>query len=51
VIACLEEASFTEFGWKPVVFLGFILGGGGLGWLSWRHYVTVLERAEWRMPE
>jgi len=46
VIACLEEVNFTPFGWKPVMLLGFILGGACLGWLSWRHYMVVLERAE-----
>ena len=46
VAACIEELSFREFGWKPVLLLTLVFAAIALGWYSWRRYITVLERAE-----
>lgn len=46
VAACLEEVSLAELGWKPVSLLAIVFAALGLGWHSWRRYITVLERAE-----
>jgi len=46
VAACLEAVSFAEFGWKPASLLAGVFAAIGLGWYSWRRYITVLQRAE-----
>jgi formate dehydrogenase maturation protein FdhE len=46
VASCLEAITFAEFGWKPASLLAVVFGAIGLGWYSWRRYITVLERAE-----
>lgn len=47
VAACLEEVRLLAGqGWKPLVLLACVFGAIVLGWLSWRRYITVLERAE-----
>jgi hypothetical protein len=46
VAACLESVSLREFGWRPLMMLGLVLAAAVVGWISWRHYVTVLQRAE-----
>ena len=46
VAACLESVNLQEFGWKPVMLLGIVFVGIGFGWLSWKRYIRVLERAE-----
>ena len=46
VAACLESVSLREFGWRPFMMLGVVLAAAALGWVSWRHYITVLQRAE-----
>jgi hypothetical protein len=46
VAALLEEISFSQFGARPAMMLAIVFGAIGLGWLAWRRYITVLERAE-----
>jgi hypothetical protein len=46
VATCLEALDFAQAGWKPAALLATACGAAALGWLSWRRYITVLERAE-----
>jgi hypothetical protein len=46
VAALLESINLLEFGWRPVSMLAIMFVAGVTGWLSWRRYITVLERAE-----
>lgn len=46
VAALMEEISFANFGARQVSLLAVDLGALVLGWLSWRRYITMLERAE-----
>lgn len=46
VASCLEAIRFAQLGWKAAGLLALVLGAIVLGWLSWRRYITVLERAE-----
>jgi hypothetical protein len=46
VAACLEALTLAELGWKPALLLAAVFGAVVVGWLSWRRYITVLERAE-----
>lgn len=46
VAALLESVNLREFGWKPAMMIGIIFVAVIVGWLSWRRYITVLERAE-----
>jgi hypothetical protein len=44
--ACIEVVSFRNFGWDSASKLGVVVAAIVVGWLSWRRYITVLERAE-----
>jgi formate dehydrogenase maturation protein FdhE len=44
--ALIEQVSFTEFGWQPVSAMAVAAGAAVLAWLSWRSYITILQRAE-----
>jgi hypothetical protein len=46
VAALLEQLNLREFGWRPAMMLAIVFAAGGLGWASWRSYITILERAE-----
>lgn len=46
VAALLEQVSFAEFGWRPVSMLAVVFVAIAVGWVSWRSYITILERAE-----
>ena len=46
VASCLEALTFAELGWKPAALLAAVVASVVVGWLSWRRYITVLERAE-----
>lgn len=42
----LEQVNVREFGWQPLSMLAIIFVAAGLGWASWRSYITILQRAE-----
>ena len=44
--ALIEEISLAKLDSRALSLLGVALGAIVLGWISWRHYITVLERAE-----
>ena len=44
--ALLETINFREFGWRPMSSLAVIMAAGAIGWISWRTYITILQRAE-----
>ena len=44
--ALLETITFREFGWQPMSSLFVIMAAGAIGWISWRTYITILQRAE-----
>ena len=46
VAALLESVNVREFGWRPAMMLGIAFVAIVVGWLSWRRYITILERAE-----
>ena len=46
VAALLEHATSVEFGWGPLSELVIVFLAAALGWMSWRTYITILERAE-----
>lgn len=46
VVALVEEISFAAVGPRPLAMAAIMLGATLVGWLAWRHYITVLERAE-----
>jgi len=44
--ALIETIDFSQFGWQPASSLGVVFGAAVLAWLSWRSYITILQRAE-----
>lgn len=44
--ALLETVDFADFGWAPASKLAVIVAAAAIGWVSWRTYITVLQRAE-----
>ena len=46
VAALLEQVQVTELGWKPLAALLVVFCAIAVGWMSWRSYITILERAE-----
>jgi len=44
--ALIEQISFIKLDMTSLLLVGVALGAIVLGVLSWRHYITVLERAE-----
>jgi len=46
VAALLEQVTFVDFGWRPVAVVMVVAAAIALGWLAWRRYITVLQRAE-----
>jgi hypothetical protein len=44
--AMLEQVNFREFGWQPAGMLAVIVSALALCFISWRSYITVLQRAE-----
>jgi hypothetical protein len=46
VVALIETMEFAEMGWKPLSSIMLICAASGLGWISWRSYITMLNRAE-----
>lgn len=44
--ALLEQVNVLDFGWQPALMLAIVFVAIAGGWLSWRTYITVLERAE-----
>lgn len=45
-VAALLEMATTATGWRVVSGLAVIFGAGFVGWISWRTYITILQRAE-----
>jgi hypothetical protein len=44
--AMIEVVNLRDFGWRTASLVGTMFAAGALGWYSWRHYITVLTRAE-----
>jgi hypothetical protein len=44
--ALIETIDFSQFGWQPASSLGVVIGAAVIAWLSWRSYITILQRAE-----
>ena len=42
----MEVVSTRELGWRFASLGALMFGLAVLGWFSWRHYITVLTRAE-----
>ncbi|HET7728925.1 MAG TPA: hypothetical protein VFK48_02720 [Usitatibacter sp.] len=47
VAALMEQVHFMEGGWRPVGMIAIVVAAGALGVISWRSYITVLQRAEY----
>jgi hypothetical protein len=45
-LAALMESLFGTTGWTFVSMVGIAFAAGAIGWLSWRSYITILQRAE-----
>ena len=45
-LAAMMEALVATTGWAFVSMLGIAFAAGAIGWLSWRSYITILQRAE-----
>jgi formate dehydrogenase maturation protein FdhE len=45
-LAAMMEALVGSTGWTFVSMLGVAFAAGAIGWLSWRSYITLLQRAE-----
>jgi hypothetical protein len=45
VAALLEQVDLRQLASRPMV-LAVIFSSGVLGWFAWKHYITVLQRAE-----
>lgn len=46
VAAILEVIDLRQFGVRAATLLAVVFGAVLLGWVSWRRYITMLERAE-----
>lgn len=46
VAAVLETVNFKEFGWQHVTRLAVVIAAAIFAWISWRSYITILQRAE-----
>ena len=44
--ACLEGVNLLELNGRALSMLMVVFVAGIVGWLAWRRYITVLERAE-----
>ncbi len=45
-LAAMMESIVGSTGWTFVSMLGIAFAAGAIGWLSWRSYITLLQRAE-----
>jgi hypothetical protein len=45
-LAAMMESLFGTTGWTFVSMVGIAFAAGAIGWLSWRSYITILQRAE-----
>lgn len=45
-LAALMESLLGTTGWTLVSMLGVAFAAGAIGWISWRSYITILQRAE-----
>lgn len=46
VAAVLEQVNVLDFGWRPLGMLMVVFAAAAVGWISWRSYITLLQRAE-----
>jgi len=46
IAALIESINLREFGLSAVVMFAYVMIAVGVGWFSWRRYITVLGRAE-----
>ncbi len=46
VASILEQVNLRNFGWRPAMMLAIVFAAVAIGWISWRSYITILERAE-----
>ncbi len=46
VASSLEAVNLHEFGPRPALLLGLVFLAIAVGWLSWKRYIRVIERAE-----
>lgn len=46
VAAVLEQVHFTGTLWSEAGMLAVVFAALAIGWISWRSYITVLQRAE-----
>ena len=46
VAALLEQVSFRNLTLRSLSMLAIVFFAAVLGWISWRSYITILERAE-----
>jgi hypothetical protein len=46
VAAVLEQVHFTGTLWSQAGLLAVVFAALAIGWISWRSYITVLQRAE-----
>ena len=46
VAALMEQLNLRNFGWHSIPPLGVMMASGAIGCISWRSYITILERAE-----
>jgi hypothetical protein len=46
VAALLEQVNVLDLGWRPLSMLMIVFAAAALGWVSWRSYITILQRAE-----
>ena len=44
--ALLETVDFRSFGWTPASRLVIVFAAGAVGWISWKTYIRILQRAE-----
>ena len=45
-LAAMMETLMANSGWMFVSMLGVAFSAGAIGWISWRTYITILQRAE-----
>ena len=44
--ALLEQVHFSNFDFRSASMLAIVFAAVAIGWLSWRSYITILQRAE-----
>jgi hypothetical protein len=42
----MENATSRDWGWDTFMKLAIVFAAALIGWVSWRSYITILERAE-----